>query len=78
MSNDYPKGFARFYDTIYHQVRDGVDNDFHLNEIKQTFLNEDKYLGIEFFKSELNKRNLKCIIQKIDYFIFRHNFIKSE
>ena len=36
MSHEYPKNFARFYDVIYHQMRDGVDTEFHLNEIKQT------------------------------------------
>jgi SAM-dependent methyltransferase len=36
MPHEYPKNFARFYDIIYHQVRDGVDNDFHLNEIRNT------------------------------------------
>lgn len=36
MSHEYPEFFARFYDTIYHQMRDGVDNEFHLNQIKQT------------------------------------------
>lgn len=32
----YPRFFARFYDLIYHQVRDGVDNNFYLNKIIQT------------------------------------------
>jgi SAM-dependent methyltransferase len=36
MTHTYPKTFARFYDTIYHQVRDGVDNDYFRNEIKNT------------------------------------------
>jgi SAM-dependent methyltransferase len=36
MSQEYPEIFARFYDLIYHQVRDGVDNEFFLNEIRQT------------------------------------------
>jgi SAM-dependent methyltransferase len=27
---EYPEFIARFYDTIYHTVRDGVDNDFFL------------------------------------------------
>ena len=35
MTHLYPKNFARFYDTIYHQMRDGVDNDYFLNEIRQ-------------------------------------------
>jgi SAM-dependent methyltransferase len=32
----YPDYFARFYDVIYHQVRDGVDNRFYLEKIKNT------------------------------------------
>jgi len=32
----YPEYFARFYDLIYHQIRDGVDNKFYLGEIKNT------------------------------------------
>jgi SAM-dependent methyltransferase len=32
----YPKNFARFYDLIYHQQRDGVDNDYFQNEIRKT------------------------------------------
>jgi SAM-dependent methyltransferase len=33
---EYPENFARFYDLIYHQLRDGVDNTFFLNEIRKT------------------------------------------
>jgi len=33
MNYTYPQNIARFYDTIYHQVRDSVDNDYFLNEI---------------------------------------------
>ena len=32
----YPASFARFYDTIYHGLRDGVDNDYFLENIMQT------------------------------------------
>lgn len=32
----YPDFFARFYDLIYHQVRDGVDNNYYLSKILQT------------------------------------------
>jgi SAM-dependent methyltransferase len=32
----YPESFARFYDTIYHNLRDSVDNDYFQNEIKNT------------------------------------------
>jgi SAM-dependent methyltransferase len=36
MIHTYPKNFARFYDTIYHHMRDSVDNEFFQNEIKNT------------------------------------------
>jgi SAM-dependent methyltransferase len=35
MENLYPTNFARFYDTLYHKLRDGVDNEFFINNIKQ-------------------------------------------
>jgi SAM-dependent methyltransferase len=35
MNYQYPNVFARFYDTIYHQLRDGIDNNFFLSEIKK-------------------------------------------
>lgn len=35
-SAQYPDFLARFYDLIYHQVRDGVDNTFYLDEIRKT------------------------------------------
>lgn len=36
MKNEYPDFFARFYDLIYHDVRDGVDNAFFHNKISKT------------------------------------------
>jgi SAM-dependent methyltransferase len=33
MSHDYPEFVARFYDTVYAEVRDGVDNDNYLAPI---------------------------------------------
>jgi SAM-dependent methyltransferase len=30
---EYPEYIARFYDTIYHQVRDGIDNQFFIDEM---------------------------------------------
>lgn len=35
METLYPNSFARFYDVIYHQQRDGVDNDFFQKKIKE-------------------------------------------
>jgi SAM-dependent methyltransferase len=36
MVHEYPENFARFYDIIYHQMRDSDDSEFYLNEIRQT------------------------------------------
>ena len=36
MANEYPDYFARFYDLIYHKLRDEVDNQYFLDQIKQT------------------------------------------
>jgi SAM-dependent methyltransferase len=36
MQVDYPLVMARFYDLIYHQIRDGVDDRFFINEINST------------------------------------------
>jgi SAM-dependent methyltransferase len=36
MIHTYPENFARFYDTIYHNLRDAVDNDYFQNLIKHT------------------------------------------
>jgi SAM-dependent methyltransferase len=33
MSEPYPDYVARFYDTVYAEVRDGVDNEFYLREV---------------------------------------------
>jgi SAM-dependent methyltransferase len=34
--SEYPDYFARFYDMIYHQLRDNVDNNFYLKKIRET------------------------------------------
>ena len=36
MDFPYPESFARFYDIIYHQMRDEVDTAFFLDEIRKT------------------------------------------
>ena len=36
MINEYPESFARFYDLIYHQVRDDVDHEYFQKEISQS------------------------------------------
>jgi SAM-dependent methyltransferase len=57
MAYEYPESLARFYDLIYRHVRDGVDNDFYLNEIRNT---KGKVLEIgtgtgRFFIDALNR-----------------------
>lgn len=56
-SFEYPDYIARFYDVIYHQVRDGMDNDFFL---KQSLSAKGKILEIgvgtgRLFNEALNK-----------------------
>jgi len=56
MENEYPKIFARFYDLIYHQIRENVDNEFFLNKVKNA---KGKVLEIgvgtgRFFAEALN------------------------
>ena len=36
MSGEYPAFFARFYDLIYHQMRDWVDSRFYIDKIGKT------------------------------------------
>jgi len=36
MAHEYPETFARFYDLIYHQLRDSADSAFYLGEIRNT------------------------------------------
>jgi SAM-dependent methyltransferase len=57
MTNEYPESFARFYDVIYHKLRDGIDNEYFLNEILGS---EGKVLEVgvgtgRFFIEALNR-----------------------
>lgn len=57
MAHEYPETFARFYDLIYHQLRDTADSAFYLGEILKT---KGKVLEIgtgtgRFFLSSLQK-----------------------
>jgi SAM-dependent methyltransferase len=36
MAHEYPETFARFYDLIYHQLRDSAGSAFYLGEIRKT------------------------------------------
>ena len=79
MEYEYSKNFARFYDTIYHQVRDGVDNEFHLNEIKQTkgkvleigvgtgrFFTNALHSGADIYGIDISKSMIDILFEKLD------------
>ncbi len=56
MNQEYSKTLARFYDQIYHQLRDGVDYVFFQKEIIQTkgkILEVGVGTGRLFFRYEL-------------------------
>jgi ubiquinone/menaquinone biosynthesis C-methylase UbiE len=36
MQQEYPEGFAKFYDLMYSHLRDGVDNEFFLQHIRNS------------------------------------------
>lgn len=57
MNQEYPDFFARFYDLIYHQLRNGIDNNFFLNEVKN---NKGKTLEIGVGTGRFFIDALKC------------------
>jgi len=65
MAELYPDFFARFYDLIYHQVRDITDNEFYLDQIRQT---KGKILevGVGTGRLFMNALNSKADIYGID------------
>ncbi len=87
----YPETFARFYDLIYHQMRDHVDLDFFLDEIDRTrgrilevgsgtgrlFTNALSH-GADIFGIDISESMLKVLKNKIkpdDYFRVSHQNI---
>lgn len=79
MENEYPKTFARFYDLMYHQLRDGVDNEYFINEIKQTngrileigvgtgrfFIDALKF-GTDIYGIDISKSMINILLSKLD------------
>jgi len=76
---EYPDSFARFYDLIYHQLRDGIDNDFFLNEVRKSkgkilevgvgtgrFFTEALYDGKDIYGIDISKSMLKVLLNKIE------------
>lgn len=75
----YPDYFARFYDIIYHQVRDGVDNSFYLKKIIDTrgkilevgvgtgrLFTEALKSGADIYGIDISKSMLDVLITKLD------------
>lgn len=65
MIKTYPKSFARFYDTVYHNIRDSVDNEYFQNEIKLTG-GKVLEIGVGTGRLFINALNLGADIYGID------------
>lgn len=74
----YPKNFSRFYDIIYHQIRDEVDSKFFLKKINQTkgkileigtgtgrFFSEALAQGVDIYGIDLSPNMLEVLKNKI-------------
>jgi SAM-dependent methyltransferase len=79
MTSTYPESLARFYDLIYHSVRDGVDNEFYLKEIRNTkgkileigtgtgrFFIEALNGGADIFGIDISPAMVKVLLKKLD------------
>jgi SAM-dependent methyltransferase len=79
MANEYPTNFARFYDQIYHQLRDGVDHTFFLEQIENTrgkilevgvgtgrFFIEALENGADIYGIDISKSMLGVLNTKLD------------
>lgn len=61
----YPASFARFYDTIYHQLRDATDNEYFQNEIKKSG-GKILEIGVGTGRLFINSLNLGADIYGLD------------
>ncbi len=79
MSEEYPEIFARFYDLIYQHLRDGVDNQFFLNEIKQAdgavleigvgtgrFFTDALSTGADIYGFDISEPMINVLLGKLD------------
>jgi SAM-dependent methyltransferase len=79
MTSTYPESLARFYDLIYHSVRDGIDNEFYLKEIRNTkgkvleigtgtgrFFIEALNRGADIFGIDISPAMVKVLLKKLD------------
>ena len=75
----YPKNFARFYDTIYHKVRDGVDNEFFLKHIRKAkgrvleigvgtgrFFIDALENGADIYGIDISENMIDVLLEKLD------------
>ena len=75
----YPKNFARFYDTIYHKVRDGVDNEFFLKHIRKAkgrvleigvgtgrFFIDALESGADIYGIDISENMIDVLLEKLD------------
>lgn len=75
----YPKNFARFYDPVYHQMRDSVDNEYFLNTMRRTkgrileigvgtgrlFMNAIKQ-GADIYGLDISPNMIHVLLTKLD------------
>ncbi len=79
MNYEYPKNFARFYDIIYEHHRDGVDNDFFLNEIKNAkgkileigvgtgrLFKDALHQGADIYGIDISQPMIDVLLKKLD------------
>ncbi len=79
MAGLYPETFARFYDIIYHQMRDSSDSEFYLGEIRNTkgrvleigtgtgrfFINALKQ-GADIYGLDISPSMINVLLKKLD------------
>ena len=79
MTYEYPDNFARFYDLIYHQVRDSVDLGYFKNEIRQTkgkileigvgtgrLFTEALHEGADIYGLDISPAMINVLLQKLE------------
>jgi SAM-dependent methyltransferase len=75
---NYPATYARFYDLIYHQLRDSVDKEFFLKELKQVkrkvleigtgtgrFFVEALNQGVDIYGLDISESMISVLLDKL-------------
>lgn len=86
----YPKNFARFYDAIYHQLRDGVDNQFFLDRVVTTkgkvleigvgtgrLFMEALQHGADIYGIDVSQSMIDVLIKKVDKETSKRIYLQS-